>query len=461
MISKLRAIQNMTCNIAYVSRLYMTYIYDHAVCHMTSMPLRTNKADFFNDMRVWIYMFGVLHVILLWSPVIYVVYASCTALLYHIGVRTAEGMEAHSTVNNEIRCWKTKKASRNGKYFTVLSAEWRGRRPYMEDTTIQNDEKGLYGVFDGHGGSQVSKFLSRKFIHQYGCYESNGASNALYMTFDRLERHIRKHHIRGGSTGLVVQIDKNEITCCSTGDSEAHVMDSDGIIHNLSIPHSFGRFSEYRRYTSTSKVRHATVLRTCTGLMPTRTIGDIKHKISDCGLLAMPEIRVYPNKCAEWELIVLGTDGIFDCLSMRMIIDELIRSEMLKGGVYCFAEDCVNNFVTRLQVITSKYPTLHHKLINAYGGDNCSIMIIVNGITVGDDWDTEWNTETNCNTSLEDSDSANNMSAPTMEELFPTKEYEQISDNRGNPYKFREDRDLQRLLSRLGIEPVKNCIINS
>lgn len=363
-----------------------TYLYDHIACYVLAMPLRVSRSEFRREMRTWITIALLVHVLLLLNPLLYLVYSCSLIMLYYVSIRTLEGMSIRSRTVNDVKCLMAKLDDDVRGTISIFTAEWAGRRSYMEDRILTDSRNNIFGIFDGHGGSSVSDYLVRHFAKEYTALKKRSADStaSLKRAMLNLEDQIRMKQINGGSTGLVVKIDHDRITCCSTGDSEAHVMDRYGSIRSLSSPHTFTRFDEYVRYANINTPRHGTVLRTRTGLMPTRTIGDIKHKVQDPGLIATPELKRYDG---NWELVVLGSDGIFDCMSPRMIVDELIHSEILRNGEYSFDKKCIDRFVTRVQKITTRIPTFHQKMLNVYGGDNCSIILIINQNVESDDWD--------------------------------------------------------------------------
>jgi serine/threonine protein phosphatase PrpC len=297
--------------------------------------------------------------------------------------------------------------------YTVIVGEWCGRRPYMEDRVLDFSEQNIYGIFDGHGGADIANYFSSNFKSNFeSIYKKSNLdiknnhdventsieySNILYDTLNTLEDKAKCMKLKSGSTGQIVKIYKDYLISCSVGDSESRLIDSSGKIHSLSSPHSFSRFDEYSRYVTESHknnnyIRKSNVIRTSTGMMPTRTLGDFKHKYMDSSLISDPEVRIIylPNKKVDWEIIVIGSDGIFDCLNMRMISDEMIRSKILikqdEKTVYDFSKIKVNILMQRLQQITSKVPDIYNKLQNIYGGDNCSICIITKN-DLNNKWD--------------------------------------------------------------------------
>jgi serine/threonine protein phosphatase PrpC len=280
----------------------------------------------------------------------------------------------------------------------MISGEWIGRRPYMEDRTLILDKYDIYGVFDGHGGDKISDFMVNNFEEYYdkvldsenkidvGTSEKN-----IYRTICDLERDSKKLGLSGGSTCTIVQITKDYLLCANVGDSEAHAFMSNGSIISLSEEHSFSRFSEYYRYYDhygEKKLYVGNTIRTRTGLMPTRTLGDFRHKRKDGALIFNPEIKKIFLNYMKWEFIVIGSDGIFDRLTPKTIVDELIKTRiMIKKqdikdnnifAIYDLSEKKIDRLMLRLQDITTKKSNVYDKIRNVYGGDNCSICILIN-----------------------------------------------------------------------------------
>lgn len=84
----------------------------------------------------------------------------------------------------------------------------------------------LFGVFDGHGGDEVSKYVKDNFKREF-MDQKNAANNdikkALHMTFLVLDLKLKKEYYatNTGSTACVVLITKDSIYCANLGDSRA------------------------------------------------------------------------------------------------------------------------------------------------------------------------------------------------------------------------------------------------
>jgi len=121
-----------------------------------------------------------------------------------------------------------------------ISSGWRTK---MEDThiactTLPNDVS-IFGVFDGHGGSEVALFVQKHFIStlvKNQAFIAQDFEPALYQTFlamDELlqtqEGHQEIIKLMGeeesesmaGCTANVCIVTKDRIVCANSGDSRA------------------------------------------------------------------------------------------------------------------------------------------------------------------------------------------------------------------------------------------------
>lgn len=370
--------------------IYLRYVLDHVYCYLYSVSHRISMRDIYN-LRIWIIYASLIQFLLIVSPVMYFIYAVSSLILFHLMMRVEERFDipASSVVAHNIKVRRSDDTQNTNTYHTILG-EWAGMRPYMEDRTLVLDSLNIYGIFDGHSGSDMSEFMVNNFEKYYEHIEHTKYSKLrrLINTIERLERGAKMNRVRGGSTCVVVQILRDSILCSSVGDSEAHIFMSDSTIVPLTSAHTFSRFDEYYAYCTKhrSSKKHplhvSNTIRTCTGLMPTRTIGDFKHKSRDPALISEPETRSVRIDSKQWEVIIIGSDGIFDRLSPRRIIDEMYRARIMTedecGHMYDLSDYNIYGLMQRLGQITTSYPSSYDKVRDIYGGDNCSICILIN-----------------------------------------------------------------------------------
>lgn len=192
-----------------------------------------------------------------------------------------------------------------------------GRRAYNEDTfTIGSiPSSGWYhsyiGVFDGHGGDEVS-LMCRDKLHS-SLIESQ---YDLRATFGKLNQYTETMSQTCGSTGVVALIGRSSIRVGNVGDSSALIVKSDGSVTRLTKMHlaSDGDEAENVRVLGGVVVDVSGVMRVGGNLMVTRSIGD--NYLT--GVNRVPEITQHSVTSSDKYLVVV-TDGITDVLPDELI----------------------------------------------------------------------------------------------------------------------------------------------
>ena len=203
-----------------------------------------------------------------------------------------------------------------------------GRRSEMEDffhyhfhrlSRSSRQDVCLFGVFDGHGGSQAAKYVKDNLFARLLSHP-DAQSNlpyALVQTFaqidvEYLEKESEKH-CDDGTTAVVAIIQDNILTIANVGDSRA-VLSSGGETIAMSDDHKPNRPDERKRIEEAGGIVVWAYSWRVMGVMAvSRSIGDKLYKqyvISD------PEIKQHVlNK--EDDLLILASDGLWDVLSSR------------------------------------------------------------------------------------------------------------------------------------------------
>jgi serine/threonine protein phosphatase PrpC len=191
-----------------------------------------------------------------------------------------------------------------------------GRRLSNEDTiAVGETENGWYhsfvGVFDGHGGDEVSNMCRDRLAETL---KSTGYD--LRKTILQLHENTRTMSLGCGSTAVVGLIGKTSIRIACAGDSSAFIVTSAGETIRLTRMHLASDPQESANISasggSVQMVRG--VARVDGSLMVTRSIGDryipsVNH---------VPEIVQVPrSKDYRWAVFV--TDGVTDVLEDRTI----------------------------------------------------------------------------------------------------------------------------------------------
>lgn len=116
----------------------------------------------------------------------------------------------------------------------------------------------VFGVFDGHGGPQVSNYLAKNFMKAFklnASYRKKEYKAALEGTFLNLDRKIgrKSYGKETGSTCCVVLVTEEHYYCANAGDTRAILAKksakTDPIIFELSHDHKPSCYDEYLRIT--------------------------------------------------------------------------------------------------------------------------------------------------------------------------------------------------------------------
>lgn len=247
------------------------------------------------------------------------------------------------------------------------SITYPANRPIEDRFTLEDliDYK-VAGVFDGHGGWQISDFLHRNLISSFKS-QYDGASGsakervkaALLQTFDSLEDRIvaaaRSPYEMGfasvssvGSCGLVAVVFKDFYALANSGDCQAVLVKQiDGVFlgSNLCAVHSSNTPEEQARLIREHPgekdiviCKHSKACYVKGKLMPTRSFGDLHLKHTEFnnpfGLTSVHGFRksrirdftgpyithrpdVYVNDISpDDHYLIIATDGLWDDVSI-------------------------------------------------------------------------------------------------------------------------------------------------
>jgi protein phosphatase 1L len=221
-----------------------------------------------------------------------------------------------------------------------------GSRPYMEDTYSfdVNMPYGFsyYGLFDGHGGKEVSLYLKEYMKnviikHLKDAVKSKESfidvQKILYESFKTIINDIPyKTSMTTGSTALVILKHTDKVWVANVGDTRA-IMNNGLTAVKLSNDHKPNEDKEYKRITSLGgkviKAFKEDVYRVNGVLAVSRAIGDFSLSPH---VTWKPEITTFNIKKHN-HYIFMATDGVWDVLSNQQvinIINEMIINEQWK-----------------------------------------------------------------------------------------------------------------------------------
>ncbi len=207
-------------------------------------------------------------------------------------------------------------------------ASLQGRRPNMEDTHFVKiaPDHAFYGVFDGHGGNLVSRYLALKLYFNIVTHTQFKLSPLQAMALGALATNHELPSLADnqGSTAIMALIKGGRIYVGNVGDSRA-VLAQNGVAVALSQDHKPNRPDEYQRIKDLGGFvsNHGNVARLQGVLAVSRAFGDFSLRPY---ITAQPEMLVHgitPND----EFLILACDGVWDVFSNQQAID-LVRASL-------------------------------------------------------------------------------------------------------------------------------------
>lgn len=215
----------------------------------------------------------------------------------------------------------------------------------MEDRHVIAEELGknkelfLAGVFDGHGGSSVSDYLSQNFHHIFNSVYTSGELETIFdcieVTLYICDKNVEAMNIPNEGSTVVTAFfyrDSNglHLTVANCGDSRA-VLSQNNTAIRLSYDHKASDENERVRIENKGGV----VLRDrVLGIVAvSRSVGD--HYYKDY-IISRPHIHDEILSAGD-QFLVLSSDGIFDVLSDQQVVDFV--SKCIEEG---HKEDCAD-----------------------------------------------------------------------------------------------------------------------
>ena len=240
----------------------------------------------------------------------------------------SKGTITSNSINvNEFK-EKSPETNKSFKEISFIQYQNESYRNYMEDRFSilinfpNNEEKALFAIFDGHGGSTISEFLCQNFISffmkQYQKNEVKNYEKIFQKTFSSLNDEIKKipNSYKMGSTATIILLTKETdqilgsqkvIYCANIGDTNCELF-SKSNCKRISYEHRCNDPVEENRI----KKGNGSIINGRVGgiISVTRAFGDFQCK--DFGLICEPYINKVNVNFNEKNFLILATDGIWD-----------------------------------------------------------------------------------------------------------------------------------------------------
>ena len=174
----------------------------------------------------------------------------------------------------------------------------------------------LFGIFDGHGGTDVVKFVKNRLPQLIKIYLNDlfPVEIAFKNAFKKVDEELKffdSEYI--GTTATLILIKDNKIYCANVGDTKAYII-YDKTYKQISNDHKCTNEDERKRITEIGgKIIKNRVMGQ---LILTRTLGDLYVK--QFGVINTPDINVYDiNETINY--IILASDGVWDVVDLDTI----------------------------------------------------------------------------------------------------------------------------------------------
>jgi protein phosphatase 1L len=174
----------------------------------------------------------------------------------------------------------------------------------------------LFGIFDGHGGTDVVKFVKNRLPQLIKIYLNDlfPVEIAFKNAFKKVDEELKffdSEYI--GTTATLILIKDNKIYCSNVGDTKAYII-YDKTYKQISNDHKCTNEDERKRITEIGgKIIKNRVMGQ---LILTRTLGDLYVK--QFGVINTPDINVYDiNETINY--IIIASDGVWDVVDLDTI----------------------------------------------------------------------------------------------------------------------------------------------
>ena len=240
-------------------------------------------------------------------------------------------------------------------FYSVVYAQ--GPREYMEDTfsvNIINKHHTLFGVYDGHGGGQVSDMLKNEIAQQLDILLKSNPDPDLYSTFNDLfslfDQKSKRFGENVGSTSSIALVMSTRTWFANCGDSLTMVGLNNKKHKWLSVSQEHKASSEIERIEALGgSVLNIFGMHRVNGMLNmSRSIGD--HHLKPY-VIANPFVTSISTKLIEF--ILIASDGLWDVFTMDQVYDYL----KINITAYLFANISKNEAVDKVlnQLIQQAY----------------------------------------------------------------------------------------------------------
>jgi serine/threonine protein phosphatase PrpC len=184
----------------------------------------------------------------------------------------------------------------------------------MEDSTVlvgdfAGSGSSYFAVFDGHGGSEVSKYAANTIHRLFGSYFSSDVNpeKLLAETIAEVDSFLVKRWPNQGSTAAIAIVIKDIIYTANLGDTRIVLCRANGSVQQLSVDHRASVDSEKRMIQAKGGM---VIMGRANGILAlSRSLGDgaLKDVISAEPFLAKARRQ-------DGQILIIACDGVWDVM---------------------------------------------------------------------------------------------------------------------------------------------------
>ena len=187
------------------------------------------------------------------------------------------------------------------------------KHPFL---SMEKNNLSLFGIFDGHGGDFISKYLKENFASVLEKnikinYSSNFRS-ILKTSIESIDKDLEKFNEAEncGSTGTIVIVNNNSLYCANVGDSKCFYISKNNVMQ-ISEDHNCTNQKEREELKKKGVLIFQNRVFGCLAL--TRTFGD--NALKKDGVGCEPSIKKIFLDKNNVKFIIIASDGIWDVVN--------------------------------------------------------------------------------------------------------------------------------------------------
>ncbi|EAS03169.2 protein phosphatase 2C containing protein (macronuclear) [Tetrahymena thermophila SB210] len=231
---------------------------------------------------------------------------------------------------------------------------------FIADNFLDDGGKSiLFGVLDGHGGSDVVEFVKQNFTKEFSDeYKKTPKDvvDVLKRTFLRVDELVKQKckSQEVGSTACIgfirLEEAKRVLYIANVGDTAGLVLD-DTQAHNVTIEHKASNPREIERI---KKAGGSVIYDRVAGVLAvSRAFGD--HSLRNFGVIAQPDVTRMELRMIH-KYLVVASDGLWDVVIPKEVLEvsklksnsEEVAAELLKRALLNGSRDNTSVMVLRL-----------------------------------------------------------------------------------------------------------------